>query len=241
MTRWPRRGIGSFHAVVALLLVMGLPARARADGNADALKAEGDAHFDKGRFAEAYDAYRRAYAKRRDPALLYNQGRALEAMGEYPDALDRLENFQWQAPEAVRLRVPKLDELIGDLRSRTATIHVTANEKSRRLYIRDKDVGPVKGERTVRARAGEAKLRLVADGYEPYARTLTLVGGRQLELDVHLDRAAGAEPITSKWWFWTAVGVVVLAGAGTAILAATSEKDPQQGTFGPGPIRVASF
>jgi len=61
------------------------------------------------------------------------------------------------------------------------------------------------------------------------------------QIDAQLDRTPDASPLTSKWWFWTAVGVVVLAGVATTVLLATTEKDPQVGTFGPGPIRVASF
>jgi tetratricopeptide (TPR) repeat protein len=78
-----------------------------APGDAASLKAEGDSLFDKGRFADAYDAYRRAYDKSRSPALLYNQARALEAMGEYPEALDKLDAFQTTAPPELRARVPR--------------------------------------------------------------------------------------------------------------------------------------
>lgn len=211
-----------------------------------ALKAEADGLFDRGRYADAYDLYKRAYAKTSDPALLYNQARALESMGEYPEALEKLEAFEREAPPDVRAKVPKLEELTADLRARTATIHVRTNAPSARLYVRGKDLGPVEQERTVLARAGDAAIRVEADGYEPFARDVVLPGGGALDVDAQLERkstrpAEASTGLTSRWWFWTALGVVVLGGTTVAVVALTTEKDPEMGTFDPTPIRVKGF
>lgn len=212
-----------------------------------ALKAEADGLFDRGRYADAYDLYKRAYAKTSDPALLYNQARALESMGEYPEALEKLEAFSREAPPDVRAKVPKLEELTADLRARTATIHVRTNAPAARLYVRGKDLGPIERDRAVLARAGDAMIRVEADGYEPFAREMVLPGGGSVDVDAQLERKSarasyGSEaPLTSRWWFWTALGVVVAGGATVAIVALTSEKDPAKGTFDPSPIRVKGF
>lgn len=210
------------------------------------LKAEADSLFDRGRYADAYDLYKRAYAKTSDPALLYNQARALESMGEYPEALEKLEAFSQEAPPDVRAKVPKLEELTADLRARTATITIKTNTPSARLYVRGKDLGLVERERTVLARAGDATIRVEADGFTPFSREVLLPGGGSLEIEAQLERKAtrtggGAEPITSRWWFWTALGVVVAGGATIAVVALTTEKDPERGTFDPSPIRVKGF
>ena len=237
-------------SVTAVLLatVLVRPALAEdAPDDAVALKAEADSLFDRGRYADAYDLYKRAYAKTSDPALLYNQARALESMGEYPEALDKLEAFAREAPPDVRAKVPKLEALTADLRARIAEIHVKTNAPSARLYVRGKDLGPVERDRIVHARAGDAAIRVEADGYEPFTREVLLPGGGSLDVDAQLERKAsrtggGTEAgVTSRWWFWTALGVVVVGGATVAVVALTTEKAPERGTFDPTPIRVKDF
>ncbi len=209
------------------------------------LKATADQLFDEGRYAEANDLYKRAYAMSADPALLYNQARALESMGDYPEALDQLEAFDREAPPDVRAKVPKLDELAAELRARTATIHVTTNVPLAHLYIRGKDSGTIEREANVRARAGDATVRVEADGYEPFAREVTLPGGGAIDLDATLERtrsrAHASGGLTSKWWFWTALGVVAAGGVALSVVALTTEKAPERGTFDPTPIRVRGF
>src|SRR5215212_6386311 len=71
-----------------------------ADGVSDELRAEAAAHKKSGdeamdtfRFADALAAYTDAYAITKDTALLYNMGRALQALNRFPEALDKLEAF----------------------------------------------------------------------------------------------------------------------------------------------------
>lgn len=238
------------YCAAALLVVVfaALPATAEElPEDPAALKAEGDDLFDRGRYADAFDLYKRAYAKTSDPALLYNQARALESMGEYPEALEKLEAFSREAPPDVRAKVPKLEELTAELRARTATINVRTNAPAARLYVRGKDLGSIDRDRTVLARAGEAAIRVEADGYEPFARDIVLPGGGSVDVDAQLERRSprrtegGETSVTSRWWFWTALGVVVVGGATVAVVALTSEKDPVKGTFEPTPIRVKGF
>jgi tetratricopeptide (TPR) repeat protein len=230
--------------VVITLSTVPRIASAQPEEDATALKAEGDALFDRGRYADAFDAYQRAYTKRPEPALLYNQARALESMGEYPESLDRLEEFSRSAPPDVRAKVPKLDALMEELRSRICTVHVTTNARGAHLLVRGRDLGALDADKTVRVRAGEASLRVVADGYEPFTRDLGLPGGGKIDVDAKLKTsstngsAAGGEAVTSKWWFWTAIGAVVVGSATVMALALTSEKDPEKGTFSPSPVRV---
>jgi hypothetical protein len=241
-------------SLLLVLLTVTMAAPAWSQGPVDpVLKNEADALFDRGRYAEAYDLYKRLYTQTANPALLYNQARALEAMGEYPEALDQLEAFSRAAPADVRAKVPKLEELTNELRGRTTSIHVTTNVATARLYVRGRDLGPIERERHVRARSGEASIRVEADGYAPYAKEMTLPGGAVVDVDAQLKPARPAEgggagtstnndtPLTSKWWFWTAIGVVAVAGITVTILAVTIEKSPDQGTFSPSPIRVKGF
>jgi tetratricopeptide (TPR) repeat protein len=264
------------------------------------LKKDADALMDADRYVDALALYVKAYELTNDPALLYNQGRALEAMGEYGDALDKLEKFDHDASPALRAKLPGLKEFISDLRGRVATVVITSNVPGARLLVREKAMGTIQKETKLRTRAGAAVIEVLAEGYVPFRKEMELAGGSTMKVDAVLQpkkadalvvvrsrptadisfdgKAMGRSPlelhvapgshvlsaqaegretqkvpmtlalgdrreldldlkptpgILSRWWFWTGIGVVVAAGAVTAI-ALTQERDPTPGTFGPG-------
>ncbi len=144
---------------------------------------------------EALEAYKQAYEASRDPALLYNMGRALEALEDYPAALARYEDFARQASPELRARVPKLDETIIALRGRVSRLSVTCNVPGARVLVREKTVGETlaRGEAlVVPLGAGSAVLEVDADGYNPFQRSIVLPGGGPLAVDVQLVRRAVA-------------------------------------------------
>ena len=70
------------------------------------------------------------------------------------------------------------------------------------------------------------------------AETTTFVkAGETKDLTIALDKS---NAITSKWWFWTGVGVVVVAGVVT-VVALNTEKDADSGTIPPGQVAVPLF
>ena len=261
------------------------------------LKSAADALMEQDRYADALVIYQRAYELSSDPALLYNQGRALEALGDYANAVDKLEAFDRDAPPAIRARVPGLHELITDLRGRMATLVVRTNAPAARLLVRQKDEGIINIEKRLSTRAGTASVEVDADGFEPFRRDVELSAGATLVVEANLvaknrdallvvrtrpgalvlfdGRALGRSPLQlratpgehelvaradgyyeervpmtlalgdrrdidlemrstpgllSKWWFWTAIGVVVAGGVITAI-AVTTERPHTNGSF----------
>lgn len=272
------------------------------------LKKDADALMDQDKYVDALALYARAYELTADPALLYNQGRALEAMGEYAEAIDKLERFEREASPALRAKVPGLKDLLVDLRGRIATLVVTTNAPNARLLVREKAIGTLTpGKETrLRTRTGAATVEVVAEGFTSFKKDIDLVSGAPIKIDAQLQpkkaepllvvrsrpsadiaidgRAIGRAPlelhlpagphllvadaegreqqkvkmmlalgdrreldielpktpgITSRWWFWTGIGVVV-AGATATILALEIEKSPTKSSFGgtgtvPGP------
>jgi len=267
------------------------------------LKQRGDTAIDSMRYDEAVDAYTKAYAMTKDPALLYNRARALQALGDFPGALEGLEGFARAASPELKARVPRLAELLAEVRSHVATLALSCNVAGVRILLRDKVVGTTPLAGSLRLTAGAAKIEMTAEGYLPYAKTLDLPAGGVLDLDVTLVSKAKAsilalrapvagttaivdgkvvgnppvevvvEPgthrivaraegyadsetsavvsggeqkqvdlmlkqkpgLTSKWWFWTGLGVVVAGGA--AITAALLiERKPSQGDLPPGTV-----
>jgi len=150
------------------------------------LKSAADVLMDQDRYADAVVLYQRAYELSNDPALLYNQGRAFEALGDYPTALEKLEVFDREAPPAVRARVPGLKELITDLRGRIATIVVRTNAPAARLLIRQKDEGIINQEKRLSTRAGTASVEVDAEGYETFRRDVELSAGATLVVEANL-------------------------------------------------------
>jgi tetratricopeptide (TPR) repeat protein len=82
--------------------------------------------------------------------------------------------------------------------------------------------------------AGTHAIELKKDGYEPYSSSLAIAAGESKVFAHDLEKTPG---ITSKWWFWTGIGVVVAGGVVTAI-ALTTERGPDKGTIQPGTIRT---
>ncbi len=82
--------------------------------------------------------------------------------------------------------------------------------------------------------AGSHVLDLRADGHDAIHLQVVVDAGRRKEVPVDLQRSA---PITSKWWFWTGVGVVAV-GIGVTVwyLVAQPEEDPGRGTIDPGRV-----
>lgn len=150
------------------------------------LKSAADVLMDQDRYADAVVLYQRAYELSSDPALLYNQGRAFEALGDYPTALEKLEVFEREAPPATRARVPGLKELITDLRGRIATIVIRTNAPAARLLVRQKDEGIINTEKRLSTRAGTASVEIDADGYEPFRRDVELSAGATLVIEANL-------------------------------------------------------
>ena len=153
---------------------------------ASRLKGAADVLMDVDRYADALVLYERAYELSSDPALLYNEGRAYEALGDYPKALEKLESFEQNAPPAIRARVPGLHELITDLRGRMATLVIKTNAPNARLLVRQKDEGAVFGERRIPMRAGAASVEVASDGYETFRRDVDLSAGATLVVEANL-------------------------------------------------------
>src|SRR5262245_14749543 len=123
VARWMLLAIALVLASARAAAQSGQPSGPGADDNARAaeLKKQGDVAIDSMRYGEAVDAYSKAYALAKDPALLYNRGRALQALGDFPGALEALEGFDATASAELKARVPRLNALLTEVRAKVAT------------------------------------------------------------------------------------------------------------------------
>jgi tetratricopeptide (TPR) repeat protein len=72
--------------------------------------------------------------------------------------------------------------------------------------------------------AGEYDVLVRKLGYESYRTTVKVNPGEAITLNAKLQ--AEKRPLTSEWWFWTAVGVIVTGAAVGTYFAARSEPAP---------------
>lgn len=316
------RPLTSFFAVVMALVVLltSMPRAAWAQtvpsdaslpaGTPDEDKRHGDEAMIALRYQEALAYYRRAFDATKNPALLYNMGRAYEGLAEFPKALDALDEFTDKAPPELKARVPKLEELVNDVRRRVATMVVSVPVAGAEIRLGNKVLGSSKpGPNVYRVNAGPQTLQVSHRDYFPFERTLILVGGQSETIDVVLAlRSAEAllrvtspvsgaavaidgksignvpaetpmkpgqhriavsrdgydsaeanvvlaagerkdvdipmavhDSIAKKWWFWTGIGVVLVAGGIATYIALTTEKDPSAGTIPPGTVKAQSW
>jgi hypothetical protein len=150
------------------------------------LKKVGDRAMDVLRFADAYGAYADVYAVTLDPALLYNMGRALQAMNRFPESLDRLADFDRLAPPALKARVPKLRELIAEVRARVTTLRVTCRVAEARVLVRSTVMSKLPLSEPLRLNAGKAVIEVEAEGYFPFHVAVDLPGGGDTTVEAKL-------------------------------------------------------
>jgi hypothetical protein len=81
--------------------------------------------------------------------------------------------------------------------------------------------------------AGSHRLDLQRAGFDPLSTQVFIEAGARKELELELSATA---PITSRWWFWTGIGVAVVGGA-SLIYALSTERSATKGTIAPGQIR----
>jgi hypothetical protein len=161
----------------------------------EALKQAGDTAYRERRFADALDAYDRAFELSADPRITFNRSRALTALARYPEALVALEEFERTATPELKARVKNFDALATDLRSRVATLTIQGPAPGARVLIAGRVVGTTPFTDT-RVNAGSVTLEVLAPGYLPFSRRIELPGGKLTRVDVTLVSAERAAKLT---------------------------------------------
>lgn len=80
--------------------------------------------------------------------------------------------------------------------------------------------------------AGSHTISLARGGYVTRTATIVLTSGERKEMSLTLESEPG---ITSRWWFWTGVGAVVIGGTALTI-GLMSSRDAGRGDIDPGRV-----
>ncbi len=200
------------------------------EAKAAAIKARADAAMDARHYDEAIAGYTEAYETFPDPALLYNRSRAHEARGEYPDAYADLDKFGTTASPELRARVPRLNELLTELKGKIATFQLTCNVPGARVLLGGRELGTTPLA-PIKVNAGKAKLEILAEGQFPWTKDVELLGGGNVSIEAVL------KPKASN-------GVLAIKSSPSAILVQVDGqpfgRTPTEGVLGAGTHQVAA-
>ncbi len=154
-----------------------------------------------------------------------NAGRArLEVTAEGRLPFKKTIDLRGASETVIEVDLPPLDS--------QARLVVSSPVAGARVKVDGRSIGVVPAETQVDP--GEHLISVTHDGYSD-AETRTFVkAGEAKSLSIPLDKSGS---ITSKWWFWTGVGVVVV-GAVVTIVALNTEKPADKGDIAPGQVAV---
>lgn len=167
------------------------------------------AHFAVGEFAEAAAEYQAAFKAKPDPALLYDAAQAYRLANNPEKALILYRNYLQLYPNEaniseVRAQIEKLKDAVA------------AAEKA-------KTSPPTGTNEPKRITAGASAPEPAATNTQPSPEASRAAAPSPVATHevVETERPPHAKPIYKKWWFWTAVGVVVAGGVATAVVLST--------------------
>ena len=206
--------------LLAAWLSAGQPARA-ADPRTESARqhsAEGDAYYKLEKYGNAIGEYEQAYLAKSDPSFLYNIAQCHRLMGQNAEALNFYRRFLKDAPNAPNRAVA--EKHIKDLEDAS---HATLEPPP--VAAPPPEVPPAPEPAAPAAPPNPATTTTAPTlALRPPPPTSAPTG------EMPPVGAAGAvsspsesHPIYSRWWFWTAIGVVA---AGGIIIALAGRHDP---------------
>ena len=254
--------------VVAQAVAPSAPDASR-DASARALFEEGVSWAEQSNWAEAEDRFRRAFTLRASPVIAYNLASVLATRGKLVEASEMLRYVATDDKAGLELKKSALT-LSDNLADRIARIEIEVKYKApgdsvlldgHALYDAQLSVEiPIdpgshqlqlqRGSRVLDQRAldvpdaGALHVILVAS---PFAPAPSEVAAHSVEREdsgaapLHDEAPRTSRPITSRWWFWTGVGVVVVAAVVIGVAAASGGSKPEsayRGNFTPGSVTV---
>ena len=102
----------SVPALVVPRTALAQPTPSAPSAAVDEDKRKGDEASAELRYQDAIGHYEKSHATTKNPAVLYNMGRAYQSLADFPKALDKLEEFAEKAPADLKARVPQLEGLL---------------------------------------------------------------------------------------------------------------------------------
>jgi hypothetical protein len=227
--------------IIALGLLAVVPARAD-----DRREVEGRSMFAKGEYEKALDLYADLFAEKNDPVYLRNIGRCYQKLKRPEKSIDAFREYLRRA----HVRPAEREEINGfikemqDLQASQAGTSSPAPAASAPKPFEPAAPPPssasaqVGAESPAPAQAPIVPPAPVAAKATSSADTTSAAGATLVSTGESHPDEGGATPITSRWWFWTGIGAVVVAGVVTAIVLSSGRSavvPPCTASVCPGP------
>jgi len=176
----------------------------------------GLAHFNLREYQAAIEDFRAGYRLKPDPVFLYNMAQAHRLADHVEDAL-----YFYRAYLRIGDNLPNRREV----EERIASLEKLLGEKSKLKRPPDQTIAPAeKAAASVEKAPAPVEKSSVAAAPAP------------------MHDAPARTPVYKKWWFWTIIGGVVVAGASIGLAVALTQSgatfNPSLGTVGPGALTV---
>lgn len=226
----------------------GSEAERDAKARASLLVNDGNNLFEKGQIKDALSKYEAAYRAYPSPKILFNIGEAHNELGDAHLAATCYERFLAEAGVEPGSAIE--DQVRGRLEAlqpKLAFISFEGDASGAEISIDEKIVGATPLD-PIRVAPGQHRIAASLEGHETFRtdvlasagstvpvaiemKSLVALGGgvppsengdpESLGVSAAVGRSTG-EPrsLTEEWWFWTAIGAIAIAAAGTIVFAA---------------------
>ncbi len=176
--------------------------------------------FDLGDFPKAIERYEAAYQLKAAPGLLFNLGQSHRKAGNLDRASFYFRRYLETNPPTAQAKATEdvIAEVDAALAQQKAEKAAQDKKNAERLELEEQ-----------RKHAAAEQLRQLE--VEKARLEVENAKGRQLTLEAALNEDAPEPPVTQRWWFWTAIGVVVAGAPVTTATVVATAPQPVQTTF----------
>ncbi len=195
------------------------------------------------RWPEAFTEFEASGRIRRSASVALNLGVVLREMRRFVEARVRLQEFNELATPAQHTQHDaQVQQMLTEISRRLGRVRVTEIAPPAATITLDGRRAQLNDANETVIDPGTHALRAEAPGFLPYEETLEIAESATRDVSIHL-AAQPAEtphpavaapvdprvaqtpvaqpeshPFYTRWWFWTAVGAIALAGATTAVV-----------------------
>jgi tetratricopeptide (TPR) repeat protein len=217
-----------FVSVMVLVQIMSWVPYAHAAANEDSAKAEadrdaartewlrGNAAYDIGRYEEAATHYEATYLLVQNPAVLFNIAQSYRMGGKLTQALDRYRSFLRKASADAPNRATA-EKFVEEIKRKL-------EEKKEAAPVAPPEIAPATQPTlpapttTPPPNETPPPPKPIAISVPPPVPPLVDTTANLTSPPVTTEPASAEQPVYKKWWFWTGVGAVVVAGTVTALV-----------------------
>ncbi|EYF02605.1 tetratricopeptide repeat protein [Chondromyces apiculatus] len=157
----------------------------------------GQAAAKKGRWQEAYAAFREAWSLRKHPQIALNLGRAALKIGQPREAADRLSYFLREVKDLAPADKKQVEVLLVDARKKVGSLTIGVNRQDAEFFVDGESVG--KGARTeeVFVDPGEHQVEARVDGGETARAEVEAKAGTRQHVGLWVVEGGSGAPTTT--------------------------------------------